>query len=175
MTLFNDYTNISTVKNCREKMQGDTSVMTYKGHQVRQTLIRSRFSPSATTSQSFIYSGCASGSVVIYDILTGRVITRLRGHTQVCRDVSWHPYFPEMISSSWDGSICRWNYCDRMGEKRPRRSFEHMLCKEEDEDEEFLSSRSRRYLRRRHLSSLELDPDFLEEIDMQPVVARQIE
>jgi hypothetical protein len=36
---------------------GDTSLMTYRGHKVFQTLIRSYFSPSETTGQKYIYTG----------------------------------------------------------------------------------------------------------------------
>ena len=48
----------------KSKMAGDTSVMTYKGHCVLHTLVRCRFSPQVTTSQRYIYSGCATGCVV---------------------------------------------------------------------------------------------------------------
>ena len=41
----------------------DSSLMTYRGHTVLQTLIRCRFSPAHTTAQRYIYTGCASGSV----------------------------------------------------------------------------------------------------------------
>ena len=98
----------------RDRMHGDTSVMTYRGHVVRQTLIRCRFSPSFSTGQRYIYTGCASGSIHIYDVLTGdRVALLSKGHLQNCRDVSWHPFYPEIISSSWDGSIVKWFYSER--------------------------------------------------------------
>jgi len=48
----------------RKKIAGDSSLMTYRGHTVLNTLIRSRFSPQFTTGQRYIYSGCASGAVV---------------------------------------------------------------------------------------------------------------
>ena len=48
----------------RSKMVGDTSLMTFRGHAVLHTLIRSRFSPAFTTGQRFIYTGCATGAVV---------------------------------------------------------------------------------------------------------------
>lgn len=48
----------------RHKLTGDTSVMTYRGHGVLHTLVRSRFSPEFTTGQRFIYSGCSTGKVV---------------------------------------------------------------------------------------------------------------
>ena len=47
-----------------QKVDGDTSLMTYRGHSVLHTLIRCRFSPEFTTGQRYIYSGCATGAVV---------------------------------------------------------------------------------------------------------------
>lgn len=41
----------------------DQSLMTYRGHQVLQTLIRAYFSPMESTGQKFIYSGSYNGSV----------------------------------------------------------------------------------------------------------------
>lgn len=93
-----------------DKLPGDTSLMTYKGHTVLQTHIRCHFSPTATTGQQFIYTGCASGRVVVYDLLTGKLATVLSGHRGCVRDVSWHPFLPILASSSWDGSVCKWAY-----------------------------------------------------------------
>uniref|UniRef100_A0A673CG09 Ddb1 and cul4 associated factor 11 n=1 Tax=Sphaeramia orbicularis TaxID=375764 RepID=A0A673CG09_9TELE len=84
----------------RHKLTGDTSVMTYRGHGVLHTLIRCRFSPEFSTGQRFIYSGCSTGKIIIYDVLTGSVVTRLSGHDACVRDVSWHPYEDNIISSS---------------------------------------------------------------------------
>ena len=53
-----------TARRFIEKVDGDTSVMTYRGHSVLHTLIRCRFSPEFTTGQRYIYSGCATGAVV---------------------------------------------------------------------------------------------------------------
>lgn len=50
------------------KLDGDTSVMTYRGHSVQKTLIRCRFSPPHTTGQRFIYTGCAGGRVISKNI-----------------------------------------------------------------------------------------------------------
>ncbi|KAJ8272906.1 hypothetical protein GJAV_G00094840 [Gymnothorax javanicus] len=94
----------------RQKMEGDTSVMTYRGHGVKSTLIRCRFSPEFSTGQKFIYTGCSTGRVIIYDVLTGRVVCRLSEHKACVRDVSWHPYQDYIISSSWDRSVCIWEH-----------------------------------------------------------------
>ena len=36
--------------------------------------VRCHFSPMANTGQKFIYTGCAKGRVVIYDMLTGKEV-----------------------------------------------------------------------------------------------------
>lgn len=51
--------------------------------------------------------------VLVYDVLTGAVVTRLSGHDACVRDVSWHPYEDIIISSSvstlnGDGSMHQW-------------------------------------------------------------------
>ncbi|KAJ8268047.1 hypothetical protein COCON_G00132190 [Conger conger] len=94
----------------RHKLAGDTSVMTYRGHGVLNTLIRCRFSPEFSTGQKFIYTGCSTGRIIIYDVLTGRVVSRLSAHRACVRDVSWHPYQDRIISSSWDRSVCIWEH-----------------------------------------------------------------
>ncbi|KAF3703335.1 DDB1- and CUL4-associated factor 11 WD repeat-containing protein 23 [Channa argus] len=94
----------------KHKLTGDTSVMTYRGHGVLHTLIRCRFSPEFSTGQRFIYSGCSTGKIIIYDILTGSVVSRLSGHDACVRDVSWHPYEDNIVSSSWDGAVQLWEH-----------------------------------------------------------------
>jgi len=97
------------VINSKAKVEGDTSVMTYTGHTVLQTLIRCHFSPEFSTGQRYIYTGCAAGRVIIYDLLTGNIAKVLSGHKGCVRDVSWHPYQPEIFSSSWDFSVTKWD------------------------------------------------------------------
>ncbi|XP_074593052.1 DDB1- and CUL4-associated factor 11 [Brevipalpus obovatus] len=94
------------------KMDGDTSLLTFRGHSVRQTLIRCHFSPMATTGQRYIYTGCAAGRVYIYDVMTGSVASVLEGHQGCVRDVSWHPELPDLVSSSWDNTIAKWSYSE---------------------------------------------------------------
>lgn len=45
-------------------MKGDTSVMTYRGHRVKKSLIRAKFSPAETTGQRYIYTGCGTGRLI---------------------------------------------------------------------------------------------------------------
>ncbi|XP_065915434.1 DDB1- and CUL4-associated factor 11-like isoform X1 [Dysidea avara] len=94
-----------------DKLAGDVSVMTYKGHRVLQTAIRCRFSPTVTTGNRYIYTGSAGGSVTVYDILTGEIVKRLKepGSQVLVRDASWHPYRPELVSVSWDGIMRLWD------------------------------------------------------------------
>ncbi|CAH1170358.1 unnamed protein product [Phaedon cochleariae] len=94
----------------KAKLEGDTSVMTYKGHVVIKTLVRCRFSPLHTSGQRYIYTGCGIGRVVVYDSLTGEVVTTLDGQCACVRDVDWHPYRNEILSSSWDGTVGKWSY-----------------------------------------------------------------
>jgi DDB1- and CUL4-associated factor 11 len=53
-----------SVANPKTKLDGDTSIMTYRGHSVLQTLVRCHFSPAQTTGQRYIYTGCAAGRVI---------------------------------------------------------------------------------------------------------------
>ncbi|XP_019629779.1 PREDICTED: DDB1- and CUL4-associated factor 11-like [Branchiostoma belcheri] len=98
------------VRNSRRKLKGDTSVMTYRGHNVTKTLIRCRFSPVHTTGQRYIYTGCGTGAVIIYDLLSGNMVAKLIGHKACVRDVSWHPTDVRIVSSSWDGHVSQWDY-----------------------------------------------------------------
>ena len=94
----------------------DCSVMSYRGHQVHQTLIRAFFSPVHSTGQRYIYSGSGNGCVYIWDVLGGQVERVLPGHAGLVRDVSWHPYQPQIVSSSWDRKLYWW------GTHTPRQS-----------------------------------------------------
>uniref|UniRef100_A0A1B6CJX3 DDB1- and CUL4-associated factor 11 n=1 Tax=Clastoptera arizonana TaxID=38151 RepID=A0A1B6CJX3_9HEMI len=96
------------LSNTKGNLKGDTSIMTYRSHSVLQTLIRCRFSPMTTTGQRYIYTGCSSGRVVIYDVLTGKVVKVLSGHRGCVRDVTWHPFQSEIVSTSWDQSVICW-------------------------------------------------------------------
>nr|XP_056719265.1 DDB1- and CUL4-associated factor 11 [Euleptes europaea] len=94
----------------KSKLPGDSSLMTYRGHGVLHTLIRCRFSPAHSTGQQYIYSGCSTGKVVVYDLISGHIVKRLTDHRACVRDVSWHPYEEKIVSSSWDGYLRLWEY-----------------------------------------------------------------
>lgn len=90
----------------------DMSLATYKGHSVLRTLIRCYFSPQFSTGQKYIYTGSADGSVYVYDILTGAQVCKLVLHDGPVRDCSWHPFYPILVSSSWDGRILNYGFPD---------------------------------------------------------------
>ncbi|KAK4283567.1 hypothetical protein QN277_000504 [Acacia crassicarpa] len=91
----------------------DQSLATYKNHSVLRTLIRCYFSPSYSTGQKYIYTGSSDGSVYIYDLVSGAQVAKLDHHEGPVRDCSWHPVYPMLISSSWDGDIVRWEFPGR--------------------------------------------------------------
>ncbi|KAH9296874.1 hypothetical protein KI387_028556 [Taxus chinensis] len=88
----------------------DQSLMTYKGHAVLRTLVRCYFSPTFSTAQKYIYTGSHDGSVYIYDVVTGHQVAKLKHHSSTVRDCSWHPLYPTLVSSSWDGVVARWEH-----------------------------------------------------------------
>lgn len=146
----------------KNTVKGDSSLMTYRGHRVLHTLLRSRFSPQFTTDQKYIYAACASGKVIIYDCLTGKIVKRLTDdHANCVRDVSWHPYENKIISSGWDGKHVLWEYKEDITSD----SDVSDVSDDEglDEDDIFspvrrsLRIRERRRQRRRNIPDLQMD------------------
>eukprot|EP00347_Sterkiella_histriomuscorum_P003371 403364552 len=88
----------------------DTSIFTFKGHHVLQTLIRCQFSPQATTGQRYVYTGSADGIVRIYDMLTGEEAMSLQSPKvrDCARDISWHPHYPILASTCFSGKVNLW-------------------------------------------------------------------
>uniref|UniRef100_A0A0D3ASJ4 Uncharacterized protein n=1 Tax=Brassica oleracea var. oleracea TaxID=109376 RepID=A0A0D3ASJ4_BRAOL len=104
----------------------DQSVSTYKGHSVLRTLIRCYFSPLHSTGQKYIYTGSNDSSVYIYDLVSGDKVVVLKHHSSPIRDCTWHPHYPTIISSSWDGDLVKWEFpgsgeAPIMSNKRVRR------------------------------------------------------
>ncbi|KAM1103871.1 LEC14B homolog isoform X5 [Malus sylvestris] len=92
------------------KHPNDQSLATYRGHAVLRTLIRCYFSPAYSTGQKYIYTGSSDHSVYIYDLVTGAQVAKLDHHEGPVRDCSWHPLYPILVSSSWDGTVARWEF-----------------------------------------------------------------
>ncbi|XP_048441844.1 LEC14B homolog isoform X4 [Pyrus x bretschneideri] len=92
------------------KHPSDQSVATYRGHSVLRTLIRCYFSPAYSTGQKYIYTGSHNCCVYIYDLVTGAQVATLKYHKAPVRDCSWHPYYPMLVSSSWDGTVAKWEF-----------------------------------------------------------------
>ncbi|WZZ34582.1 hypothetical protein YC2023_017983 [Brassica napus] len=81
----------------------DQSVSTYKGQSVLRTLIRCYFSPLHST-------GSNDSSVYIYDLVSGDKVVVLKHHSSPIRDCTWHPHYPTIKSSSWDGDLVKWEF-----------------------------------------------------------------
>lgn len=58
------FTNFITVYTDAISLPDDSSIMTYRGHRVKKTLIRAKFSPQETTGQRYIYTGCGTGRLI---------------------------------------------------------------------------------------------------------------
>jgi WD repeat-containing protein 23 len=73
-------------------------------------LIRCYFSPPETTGQRYVYTGSKDGKVCIYDLLTGKeaMILESKHAGETARDVSWHPSYPVIASTSFEGEINTW-------------------------------------------------------------------
>ncbi len=58
-----------------------------------------------------MYSGSKDGRVFIYDLYTGEEagILHQSNINAVARDVSWHPAYPVIASTSFDGEINTWS------------------------------------------------------------------
>lgn len=88
----------------------DQSVATYKGHSVLRTLIRCYFSPEYSTGQKYIYTGSHDSNIYVYDLVSGAQVAKLQHHTSTVRDCSWHPTYPMLVSSAWDGDVVKWEF-----------------------------------------------------------------
>ncbi|XP_030387018.1 DDB1- and CUL4-associated factor 11 isoform X2 [Scaptodrosophila lebanonensis] len=132
--------------NPHKALEGDSSVMTYRGHRVSKTLLRAKFSPLLQTGQRYIYTGCATGRIIIYDVLTGRIKEAIEGHRNVIRDLDWHPERSEIISGSWDTHINLNTYNRNMAKKSLHNS-------------DRLTSESRVLRRSRRLANRNMTPD----------------
>lgn len=59
----------------------DASIMTYRGHRVKKTLIRAKFSPQETTGQRYIYTGCGTGRLISkFNRINGKFTNNIFNH-----------------------------------------------------------------------------------------------
>ncbi|TPP66649.1 DDB1-and CUL4-associated factor 11 [Fasciola gigantica] len=93
-------------------IRGDNSVLTLRGHIVRFSLIRVRFSPAHSTGQRFAYAGSGYGAWPIWDLFTGKPIQTNWTGAHAIRDVHWHPWDSVAVSSGMDGSLTYWTHED---------------------------------------------------------------
>ena len=112
----------------------DTSLVTYRGHQVLQTLCRAYFAPPSMEG-CFVYGGSFDGSIKIWDTLTGDIVSSLDGHRSITRDVSWNPTAPQLASVSWDGTTRVWNPKGRPVQTVENADEEQMAESSSDQEE----------------------------------------
>lgn len=127
------YTPVTIFKS--QNLPGDSSIMTLRGHSVLHTLVRAKFSPDHT-GRRFIYTGCARGGCIVFDLFTGEVHKKYGGHKAVVRDSIWHPYENEFITSSWDGNTFVWRY-DKRGPQDDDLDVNSQMVQEWDSTDEF--------------------------------------
>ncbi|ORX51948.1 WD40 repeat-like protein [Hesseltinella vesiculosa] len=70
-------------------------------HGFEKNLIR----PAWSTDGSQIVCGSADRSVVIWEVLSGKILYKLPGHRGCVNDVDWHPKEPIVMSASTDKTI----------------------------------------------------------------------
>lgn len=63
-----------------------------------------------STGQKYIYTGSHDSCVYVYDLVSGAIVAKLQYHRSTVRDCSWHPSYPMLISSSWDGDVVKWEF-----------------------------------------------------------------
>ncbi|XP_058815307.1 DDB1- and CUL4-associated factor 11 [Topomyia yanbarensis] len=122
--------------NPNKALEGDTSVMTYRGHRVQKSLIRAKFSPASTTGQRYIYTGCGTGRLIIYDALTGKIVQAIESHRDAVRDVAWHPHRSEVLTCSWDYHVNLQTYqCTENAKKKTNPNANRTRRLEDTDDE----------------------------------------
>lgn len=50
-----------------------------------------------------------SPSPLAPDVVSAREVAQLRHHSEVVRDLSWHPHLPLIATVSFDGTTCLWD------------------------------------------------------------------
>ncbi len=56
------------------------------------------------------------------DIVTGEIVRKLEYHREVVRDLHWHPDQPMLVTTSFDGSVVKWDTRDTLSEEDERKA-----------------------------------------------------
>ncbi|CAG2246981.1 DCAF11 [Mytilus edulis] len=79
----------------------DGCLYIYDRHEDKRTLKGdARYLLSNSKDQTMKLWDIRMFSSQLYDLLTGEIVTKLTGHKQCVRDVSWHPYENTLVSTS---------------------------------------------------------------------------
>ncbi|RWV99549.1 hypothetical protein BHE74_00012928 [Ensete ventricosum] len=90
----------------------ETGNVIYSGSDDNLCKVLSGSSPPYSPFLSIIilpFSNSVSNVEHLRDV-SGDQVARLQCHQLTVRDCSWHPYYPLLVSSSWDGQITRWEF-----------------------------------------------------------------
>ncbi|KAI6178358.1 Transcription initiation factor IIE subunit alpha [Aphelenchoides besseyi] len=139
-----------------QRLDGDCSIVTLRGHSVLHTLIRARFSPDHT-GKRYIYTGCGRGNCVVYDIYTGETKHIFRGHRSVVRDCAWSPIEDEVATASWDGTCALWRFDER--KQRNINPEDGSITGDEDSSDESYRPLDSRYGGRKRKNRSSTDAD----------------
>lgn len=42
--------------------------------------------------------------------VSGTQVAKLKHHKSTVRDCNWHPYYPMLVSTGWDGDVVKWEF-----------------------------------------------------------------
>lgn len=81
-----------------------TLLSRFNGHKSSNLVIKSCF---GGVERSFVVSGSEDGQIYVYHSISGRLLQKLKGHTDAVNSVAWHPTNPRMFASASDDSTVR--------------------------------------------------------------------
>ncbi|KAJ0396930.1 hypothetical protein ATCC90586_003252 [Pythium insidiosum] len=82
-------------------IRADNCVMRFGEHVNRVHQLGVAFSPC----MRFVATGSEDRQTYVYDVRTGRCLTRLQGHTDVVTSVAFNPLHPQLATASYDGTV----------------------------------------------------------------------
>ncbi|GLD93195.1 hypothetical protein PINS_up001787 [Pythium insidiosum] len=82
-------------------IRADNCVLRFGEHVNRVHQLGVAFSPC----MRYVATGSEDRLTYLYDVRTGRCLTRLQGHTDVVTSVAFNPLHPQLATASYDGTI----------------------------------------------------------------------